>query len=413
VLVCDFEATMTNPLQTVRDAFISRLNLAPDDQPLPDFLLATLVANQMKSVSDPLWCWLIGPPGSGKNESMRIYQGHPTTFYLTELTENSLMSGHKDDDNPDVDPSLLPQLDGKVLMFEDTSSLLEMGDKSINKIMGTLRNLYGDEPQSKASGSAGVRTYHARFGILFGTTPAIDSVTARHSQLGERFVAFRIGRRAARRPLSARKESLSHVRRSMPTKDVWRKELRSAAQTALDHILDAIKRPGGEDMTIPDSTTNQLDELADFVARLRTVPVAGMAVDPETGNRLVQQFVALGTAHALCESRHEWDVYDTMFIQRIANDTVPRWVVELLCQLAPSVEDEDDTLERPKLNYLALSNRITAVSQQTLALYIRQYRYLNIITADSNTGYNDTIQLTQETLAQLKTSGLLFGERND
>jgi hypothetical protein len=402
------------PLGRVQELYADKMKLALDDRPTADFLMALSVANQMKSVSDPLWCWFIGPPGSGKNESMRVFRSHPTTFFLSALTPNALMSGHRDDDDPDRDPSLLPELNGKTLFFEETGALLEMGEGGMNKVMADLRNMYGDEPQSKSSGSAGVRTYQSRFGIVFGATPAIDSVLTRHQQLGARMVAFRIMKKAAAWPLAARMKYLAHVQAAMAGKTKWRDELKAGVQVALDEVLAAIGRDG-EEVSVDEGTMTQLLQLADLVARLRTVPVEGMSVDPEPGTRLIQQFLTLGRARALCDGRHEWTHDDTQFVQRVAGDTLPRWVVELLCLLSPPVEDVQDA--RPRISYFSgIMPRVTAVDPAILALYIRQYKHLGILTRESltqNTGAaNDAgLQLSTEALDQLYHSGLLFGER--
>lgn len=402
-----------SPLQKVANAYRGLLRLTPDDWFLPDFLLSLMVGNQMSSFTDPLWCWLIGPAGSGKNEAMRAFRGHPTADFCTAVTENAFMSGFYDEDNPDYDPSYLNELDGKILIFEETSTLLEMSENSINKLLGDMRNLYGDEEQMKRSGSAGQRSYQATFGVLFGGTPAVDSIMSRHQQLGERFVSFRVMRRSAERPLTARLQSLRHVRKAMEDKDQWREELKTTTQTEYDRILTNIKKPDGEHVFIAESTSEQLFQLADFVARLRTVPVMGMPVDPETGNRLIQQFVMFGSARAVCDERDEWSWQDTHFVQRIANDTLPRWVVQLLCILAPAppAQEGAEFDPRPKVPYKELIYKISAVGAQTLASYIRQYRYLGILTPHSRASSEGGIQLTKEALAQLKYSGLLFGER--
>lgn len=402
-------ATGETPLATVRRAFAETLHLAVDDTPAADLLLTLAVGNQMTSVTDPLWCWYIGPPGSGKNETLRTFADHATTYFISELTDNALMSGYRDDDNPDFDPSLLPHLNDKTVVIEDISSLLELKETSLNKIMGTLRNLYGDEKQVKSSGSAGARTYHARFGLIIGATPAIDSAMSRHSQLGERFVAFRLGRRAAKRPRSARLISLRQVKAAMTGKSEWRRSLKGVVHEALNRVLTDLLT-NGEAVAYTTDIEGLILNLADLVARLRTVPVQGMAVDPETGNRLVQQFHTLGSARALADGRREWTTDDVHFIQRIANDTLPRWVVELLCLLSPVVQADEEP--RPTLNFFRdIIPRVTAVSAQILSLYIRQYRHLRILDPIASVGGQGSLRLSEETLAQLYDSGLLYGER--
>jgi len=384
------------------------LFLSPDDQVLPEYLVAVFVGNQIQTFADPVWCWLIGPSGSGKNESLMPFSGHETTVFVSELTENALMSGYVDDEDKEYDPSLLPHLDGKTLVIEDAASMFTMRPTALDKLMGSLRNLYGGEEQTKHSGAAGARTYKARFGILFGATPLADLYVTRHSELGERFIALRIGRRSAGIPESINYAKLRHVHESMYTKTNWRKELQEKTQEQYNRVLASLSRSSPK-VIIPDSIATQLYTLADFLARLRTVPVGGYCTDPETGNRLIQQFVTLGSARALADERTTWSVEDTWFILRIANDTLPRWVVEFLCLLAPVVEAGQNP--RPQIPYTKVLQRLKAVAPETLQAYVNEYKYLGFLTPESGTQYKGHLQLTQTALDRLTRSGLLFGER--
>lgn len=400
--------TMT-PLQDLRKLYQRMLHLAPDDRMLPDFLLSVLVGNQIPVFADPLWCWLIGPAGSGKNESMMPFTGHATTMFISELTENALMSGYVDDDDKTYDPSLLPHLDGKTMIVEDTANMFTMRPAALDKLMGALRNLYGGEEQTKHSGAAGARTHQARFGILFGSTPAADNLVIKHAELGERFIAFRIGRHTARQPDAVSDTKLEQVHMGMFGKTEWRSTLREQAQDSLNRVLAFIARQPSVAVEVNRPTRTQLYALADFLAKLRTVPVGGYRTDPETGNRLIQQFITLGTARALADERSEWQVEDTWFILRVANDTLPRWVVELLCLLAP-VADEGQN-PRPQVAYGKVLQNMTAVAPEVLKAYVNEYKYLGFLTPESTTGYQGHLQLTERALRRLQVSGLLFGER--
>ena len=398
------------PLQDMKQLYQRLLHLSPDDQMLPDYLMSVFVGNQVPVFADPIWCWLIGPAGSGKNESMMPFNGHPTVEFISELTENALMSGYVDDDDKTYDPSLLPHLDGKTMVVEDTANMFTMRPASLDKLMGALRNLYGGEEQTKHSGAAGARSYQARFGVLFGATPAADNLVVKHAELGERFIAFRIGRHTARQPDTVSDTKLALVHEGMYKKTGWRKELHEGAQGCYNRVLTSMAK-GTYSVDILPSFRTQLYALADFLAKLRTVPVGGYRTDPETGNRLIQQFVTLGSARALADERTTWSVEDTWFILRTANDTLPRWVVEFLCLLAPMVDEDQNP--RPQVSYSKVLHYMTAMSPEILKAYVNEYKYLGFLTPESNTGYGSHLQLTERALNRLKVSGLLFGERRE
>jgi len=56
---------------------------------------------------------------------------------------------------------------------------------------------------------------------------------------------------------------------------------------------------------------------------------------------------------------------------------------------------------------------MTAVSPEILKAYVNEYKYLEFLTPESNTGYGSHLQLTERALNRLKVSGLLFGERGE
>src|SRR3990167_6593762 len=113
----------------------------------------------------------------------------PKVHAVTGLTPHSLISGAPM--RGGKDPSLLPELDGKVLAIKDFTTILTMHYSVRDEIFGTLRDVY-DGTTEKIFGNGVKRSYKVHFGIIAGVTPAIETFNIVHSSLGERFLKFRI-----------------------------------------------------------------------------------------------------------------------------------------------------------------------------------------------------------------------------
>jgi hypothetical protein len=160
----------------------------PQEQQLVEFCM--LPAISLKWQSKPLWCMVVGPPSSGKTLHIELMKNWNDAVFVSSITKNSLISGYREDSSKDddaPDPSLLPELDGKVMVLKDLTCLLEGPKDDLHAVMGQLRDVYDGEI-SKAFGNIGLQSHKSRFNMLIAVTPAIDSYHSVGQQLGERFI---------------------------------------------------------------------------------------------------------------------------------------------------------------------------------------------------------------------------------
>lgn len=293
------------------------MKLNKDDKYMIDVVVSTIISALHPKLVEPVWFYIIGPPSSGKTESVNPLEGYDFCIFISEVTENALSSGSEREDG--TDPSMLPLFDGKVPVFKDLTDLISQNPRLITKFMGDMRDCY-DGLHSKASGKRGLVTYRSRFGVIACATDYIDKFNEEHQQLGQRFLSLRINRV----PLTfkERMEFNAHILKSMKDKDIWRAELRTVVQREIEALRLKIIREQSVP-SVPATIAAQIMQIADLLALLRTSALDGTAVQSELGARAIQQLMNLAFAHAIADERDELDESDLILVRRAALDSLP------------------------------------------------------------------------------------------
>lgn len=156
------------------------------DTTLIDVVFGTVLANRLPG--DPLWMFIVAPPGGTKTEPLISMSGGAGIEMLSSLTPHTLISGSNINGGPD--PSLVPALNGKILLIKDFTTILGLPSMERDEIISILRDVYDGEC-AKAFGNGVIRRYKSKFGIIAATTPIIEQMTEEHAQLGERFLRWR------------------------------------------------------------------------------------------------------------------------------------------------------------------------------------------------------------------------------
>ena len=291
------------------------LHTSPSEACVIDVVLGAMVANRFSG--DPVWLFIVGPPGIIKTEILRTLDGYEDAYLLSSLTGSTLISGYVGRENRD--PSLLPQLDGKVLIVKDFTAILDMPHEARQQIMGDLRDAY-DGQMAKAFGSeAGTRTYQSKFGLIAAVTPAIDKYSSVGQQLGERFLKLRVT--AADRQERIRR-ALDNSGQEAP--------MRQALSEAIQGVLRHCTVHDEQMITLEEPVKERIVLLADTLAILRSMvardgysKVIEYIPEAEIGTRLAKQFAKLarGIAAVRGEDGVTQDIVDLMC--RIGRDTLP------------------------------------------------------------------------------------------
>jgi len=175
----------------------------------------------------------------------------------SSLTPHALVSGMNMGGG---DPSLLPQLDGRVLVIKDMTTVLTMHPSARDEIFGQLRDAY-DGQFEKAFGNGVHRKYKSKFGILAGVTPNIDSFASLSAGLGERFLKYRIP--SAISPLDEY-ELITRAMQNVASENSMREEMKNCMAAFLERDFPTLPE-------VNEDNAHKIVNLAMLAARMRGV----------------------------------------------------------------------------------------------------------------------------------------------
>jgi hypothetical protein len=300
-------------IEELRKRLAKWLSIPQEDEDLIDFCLAVYKSHQIPG--DPLWGIIIDASGGGKTELLRAFRKRQDAYFLSGLTEKTLVSGYRDPKNKAKDPSLLPELNGKVLIIKDLSPLLSMRRESRNAIISQLRDAY-DGFTDQGRGNLGKVAYESRFSLLTAATLAIERADTVDQELGERFIKFRCRGDASR-------SKVRKAIRNIGSDDTMRSDIELTISDFLNNLP-----PIGE-IPIPEPLQEQLVELSDFTAKARSHVTRDRNGDlqyfpkPEVGTRLGKELGKLLLTLAAVRGKPEPDEEDFATVQRVAEDCLP------------------------------------------------------------------------------------------
>lgn len=364
-------------LHDVRELFKIHARWTGEDiVPIIDFATSLVFGNlafNTHRLMLPIWGHVIGPSGSGKSLLVDSFSNVEGIFKLDALSDKALVSGYRDKDNPDVDMSLLKDLDNKVVISSDFSSFLKNSNPEARAAQEALfRTGYDQSFTKKFANIEEPVVYDVRFGFLTAITPDIDFARGHTANLGERFLACRFRpSKDPRRRLADAAWARSNGRLSGDWKGEVREALREIILGALGNVPDGTRHPL-DLVTIPDRIGESLDTMAIVVASARTNPTEYGPTDPEEGNRLTQQLAQLCGVRSYLAGSSVMGEEDVRFAARVLSDTTPAHVSRL-CRLLIG-KDIDEFKER-----VAISRGVGKLPYGLLERIFNQYEYAGLI----------------------------------
>lgn len=282
-------------------------------------IMGTVLANVCLE-GDPVWVFIVGPPGSAKTELLQHLAASEHVVHRTSLTQAALVSGMPSS-GAAGDPSLMPQLHKKVLVIKDFTEILALPSAMRDDIFAQFRQAY-DGKVEKHFGAGGVKKCEANFGMLAGVTHRIDTLESM-SDLGERFLRYRLMRaRRLRGDDSIVIAAMGNVNRELQ----MRYELE---EKYAGYLHWAVKR--GVSDRVSTVTIRKIAAIAELVGKLRgVVPVDKYRDDIHLGEstyevptRLAKQLLKLGMGVGAFLGKPVGSPEVLRIVRTVARHTIP------------------------------------------------------------------------------------------
>ena len=298
-----------------------------------DVIFGVIFANRLDS--KPVWLYLVGAPSSGKTEIIQALTG-PEIYPVTKLTPATLMSGKVEPGRKKIDHSLLPKLNGKVMIIKDFTAILHSRRDNLLEIIGLLRDAY-DGMSRAVFGTGKDAVYYSKFGVIAAVTNVIDKHRGILVELGERFLTYRC-------PEVSIEESQQRCWK-VSAPHSMRQQEDHLKKAALDVLNLKVRR-----VVLSDTVRHRIIRTASYVARARCEiqrdqytkePEIPM---PEVATRLTRQLcdLAIGIAIAREQRYVSGDIQrlvqktaidcitlKRLSLLRILFDTHPKWTTSL------------------------------------------------------------------------------------
>lgn len=353
------------PFAAVLRVFRKHLHLDKNMEDALAVILATALS--IKIPGDPLWTFIVGPPGSGKTVMLRSLEGCPEqALFRSTITSQTLVSGFIPTDG--ADPSLLATLPGKCLIIKDYTAVKSLPSGVQEELYGIMRDAY-DGQVTRQYGNQAMRVFPTpesgfptcHFSLVAGVTHVIHGDN--RATLGERFLKFEFIREDH--------DPEAHIRSAITgMEDLLNaeKEMRDIVAAFMDRDIDPAKLP-----KIPSWVVERIVALSQLIGLLRAGVERGFKDElvsrprVEIGTRLAKQLIKMGQVLAVVFGSTSVDKKCWRLMEQMAFDTAYGWNLDILRvmmssyprgmlmeEIASAANISDTTLQRKLDNMIEL-----------------------------------------------------------
>lgn len=236
-----------------------------EDTNVIDVAIASVIATRIQ-IGDPVWLIIIGASSGGKSQILRpIALTDPKFLHrIDDLTENTFLSGMKLGKGQG-DPSLLTRIGKKgMIVMSDLTVLFSKSPEARATILSQFRMIYDGE-MTKYSGTSATpirwpEKGRGYLGIIAGSTPSIYSHFEEVSDMGERFIYYRM------KDYDPEKATKLALTRKVSGRDIDEK----LSALYADYIKDVVQSYKDEEIILPDSVQDRIIQVSMFAERVRT-----------------------------------------------------------------------------------------------------------------------------------------------
>lgn len=340
-------------------------------QPDLQSLLITLSVGVSHFVpnADPVWLFVMGPSGGGKSTiNIRAASCLPKTHSVSDLTENSILSGyHVDAKKKAASIGLLVDIgQSGIVLMKDFTTILSKRDDERKKIVAALREIH-DGQYARVLGNVGKIGWAGKATIIAATTQSLEKSWAVLRDMGERFIQVRTIRADGVGVADAAIKQIGHET-AIANKTV------KLAKAFVDFDTLAFNSNG----FYWNERFDEIKYLAEYVAHCRAPThhlnnreEAVKEGETESPSRLMKAFGQIAHAHALLFRRAIGDE-EIAAVRRVALDSIQTPRARLL-SLIPDYAD----ISRPDVA------RLTGLANSTVGWTAAELYALGIIRVDN------------------------------
>lgn len=298
-----------------------------NDTSVIPLILAITIGTKVKG--DPIWLMLIGASSGGKSELINIVSKVNFAHQVSNLTENTFLSGMKATRGNET--SFLHKV-GNVgmIIMKDYTSILAMRQDKRDNIIAQMREIY-DGHLTKKTGNDADTEWRGKVNFLGGVTDKIYVAEESSAGMGRRAIFYSL-------PDATNDERINMTKAArMNLFDIKEKRNRIAELTA-KFVNQTIKKFPAKLPKIDDDFADDIIKLSNFVTIARTPTERDfhgslkLAIRPELPTRMSQQLFMIATILNVLDGRTQ--KYHKELIYKIALDSIPIQRRLVLRQLA-------------------------------------------------------------------------------
>ena len=232
-----------------------------EDTAIIDVAVASVISTRLK-IGEPLWLTVIGASSGGKSQIIRPIANTDPEFIIPvdDLTENTLLSGASGKSSKSL---LTEEFKQGMFSISDLTVLLSKSPESRATILSQLRLLYDGKMVKHSGNSEEPLVWEGYLGIISGSTPSIYSMFEEVSDMGERFIYYRMKEYD---PKKATELAL--------TRGKYGKELDAElSETYKEYIMSVVQKAGSIDMDtikLTPEVRSRIIDVATFAEQVRT-----------------------------------------------------------------------------------------------------------------------------------------------
>lgn len=295
----------------------------PDPTPLR-MIIATTLSPFMDG--SPVWLMLVASSGSGKTELLRCLRSIKRCHFISNLTENTLLSGSRSPSKGGVkkEVSLLYRIEkyGSVLIWPEFNTLLDERSEKKAAILSQLRSVY-DGQLSKLTGLGDELNWQGKISLIGACTEKFFTEMEYLDTAGPRFTIYTLP------PLNdaQTKERLRVVKKNEHLFEKTQIELQEMVREFYDRKIDEGIDPY---LDVPAEFDTIINDIAEMLGVSLTSVIRnfrGVITDvygrPD-GTRFYRSGRKLAQAMMLLEEDKQLTESDQKAIIKMMFDTIPR-----------------------------------------------------------------------------------------